>query len=120
MKTLALLLSITLSSCCTIVNGSRQDLLFTTHPGSTAKVINSSGINVGECTTPCQIRVRRSKALLKKEFYRVEYTKDGELISEEELRTTLNPWLLGNIFLYGGLTGLILDASSGSLYRIKQ
>ena len=97
-----------MSSCATIVSGSKQNVKFSSNP-STA-VIFIDEVEVGK--TPFEIKLERKSehtVMLKLEGYQNYQTK---------LTKKFNAWYIGNI-LIGGIIGLIIDPITGAMYNLS-
>ncbi|WP_294299380.1 PEGA domain-containing protein [uncultured Chryseobacterium sp.] len=105
----ALLLSMVLSmsSCATILTGTKDKITFNSSPEG-AKVIHNG---IEKCTTPCTAEIPRS---LSKQT--VTFEKEGFNTKEVKLTKTFNPVTLVNILL-GGAIGVGIDAATGSLTK---
>ncbi|WP_294267124.1 PEGA domain-containing protein [uncultured Chryseobacterium sp.] len=105
----ALLLGITLSvtSCATIITGTKDKITFNSTPEG-AKVMHKG---IEKCTTPCTAEIPRS---LSKQM--VTFEKEGFSNKEVKLTKTFNPVTLVNILL-GGIIGIGIDTATGSLTK---
>jgi hypothetical protein len=94
--------SVIADGCATIVNDSTQRVeIVSDPPGATTKV---GGIPIG--TTPTSIDLKRG------EPHSVTIEKDGYATAKQSIAQGTSGWIAGNI-LIGGLTGLIVDYSTG-------
>lgn len=103
----SLALAILVSSCATIVSGSKQNIKFSSNPSTATIFIDE--VEVGK--TPFEIKLARNSehsVLIKLEGYQTYETK---------LTKKFNAWFLGNI-LIGGLIGLIIDPITGAMYKL--
>ena len=96
-----------LSSCATIVSGSKQRVVFTSSPTNAALSIN--GVPYG--TTPASVNLRR------KDSHAIRIEVDGYEPYETFIDRKFNAWMLGNI-VFGGLIGIVVDAATGSMYKL--
>lgn len=104
-----LLLSVlTLSSCATIISGSRQNVEITSEPSAAKVYINE--IEIG--TTPIQQNLKRNQE------YNLMLKLDGYATYETKLEKKFNAWYIGNI-AFGGLIGIIIDPITGAMYKLK-
>ncbi len=105
----ALLLGMVLSmsSCATILTGTKDKITFNSSPEG-AKVIHKG---IEKCTTPCTAEIPRS---LSKQT--VTFEKEGFNTKEVKLTKTFNPVTLVNVLL-GGAIGVGIDAATGSLTK---
>lgn len=101
---LAFLLSV--AGCCTIVSGRNQNLPVITTP-SGARVI----VNGVQQQSPCTLVLDRKQPL-----YQVRVEKEGYEPTEITLRKGVNGWIWGNLLL-GGIIGLIIDITTGSVNK---
>lgn len=107
---LAILLACTLSvsSCCSIVNGRSQEVNFKATPSGSKLFID--GQDKG--TVPQTVTLKRSK------IHTVRIEAPGYAPYETTVKQTLSGWAFGNIIL-GGLIGIAIDVSNGSIYALK-
>ena len=113
-----LALSLTVMSCATIVNGSRQTVDFSSQPAGATVSIN--GAKHG--TTPTQVRLKRNANMpgspSGRGYYDVKIELDGYYPYEVKVKREFNGWFIGNIVI-GGLIGIIVDAATGSMYKLS-
>jgi hypothetical protein len=107
-KILVLAISLSLSSCATIIHGSRQDVGFSSNPTGASVTIN--GANFGN--TPTVVKLKRS------DTQAVKISLDGYLPYEVVLTRKVDGWIAGNI-IFGGIIGLIVDAADGAMYKLS-
>lgn len=103
----ALAVTFLMSSCATIVSGSKQNVKFSSNPSTATIFIDE--VEVGK--TPFEIKLARKSehsVMLKLEGYQTYQTK---------LTKKFNAWFLGNI-LIGGLIGIIIDPITGAMYNL--
>lgn len=108
LKTALLLFVLSLTSCATIISGSRQDVQISSEPTAAKVFINA--IEVGP--TPVQQNLER------KQEYNLTLKLDGYKTYETKLVKKFNAWYIGNIAL-GGLIGVIVDPITGAMYKLK-
>jgi hypothetical protein len=101
--------SFLLTSCATIVSGSKQKVSFTSAPAKATVFVNN--INLG--ITPFETKLKRSEKL-----HKVKIVLEGYKPYETTLTRKFNGWYIGNI-AFGGLIGIIVDLSTGAVYRIS-
>jgi hypothetical protein len=107
-KTIYLLaISLVLSSCATIISGSRQKVNFSSTPSQATIFIDE--VEVGK--TPFEMKLKRN------EEHHVMIKLDGYKTYETRLTKKFNAWYLGNILL-GGIVGLIIDPITGAIYNL--
>ncbi len=106
-----------MSSCASIIHGPTQTVDFSSQPSGATITID--GKEYGK--TPQAIELRR-KGREKgdksdKQMYDVKVALDGYYPYELKIKREMDGWFLGNI-LFGGLIGIIVDASNGSMYKL--
>ena len=106
---LSILTALLLTSCATIISGSKQEVNFTSTPAQATVFVN----NVQLGTTPFVTKLKRS---VKK--HNVKIVLDGYKPYETVLTRKFNGWFFGNIAI-GGLIGVIVDLSTGAVYGIS-
>ncbi|WP_166962277.1 PEGA domain-containing protein [Yeosuana marina] len=97
-----------LSSCATIISGSRQSTEITSEPSSAKVYINE--VEVGK--TPIQKNLKRNQE------YSIILELDGYETYKTKLEKKFNAWFIGNIAL-GGLIGIIIDPITGAMHKLK-
>jgi hypothetical protein len=104
----SLALTLLMSSCATIISGSKQNVKFDSNPGAASIFIDE--VEVGK--TPFEIKLARKSehsVMIKLEGYQTYQTK---------LTKKFNAWYVGNI-LFGGLIGIIVDPITGAMYNLS-
>jgi PEGA domain len=103
----SLALTLLLTSCATIMSGSKQKVKFTSNPSTATIFIDE--VEVGK--TPFEIKLARKSehsVMIKLEGYQTYQTK---------LTKKFNGWYIGNL-LFGGLIGIIVDPITGAIYNL--
>lgn len=106
---LSIISCLLLSSCATIVSGSKQVVKFTSSPSQANVSINN--VNVGK--TPFETKLKR-----KIKEHKIVIQLDGYKPFETTLKRKFNAWYVGNLF-FGGVVGLIVDPITGAIYKIS-
>lgn len=96
------------AACASIMNGSNQGIAFSSTPVGAA--ISVDGQPMG--TTPAVLRLAR------KETHTVRLDLDGYAPFEMQLDRKMSGWVWGNI-AFGGIVGVIVDGSTGAMYRLS-
>jgi len=104
----ALVLSIILTSCATIISGTTQKVSLSSNPSLANVYIDE--IKVGK--TPYVAKLER------KTEHKVKIELAGYKPYETTLTRKFNAWYIGNVFI-GGLIGLVVDAATGSIYNLS-
>jgi hypothetical protein len=108
MKILIVLLTISIfTNCATIIHGSRQDVSISSNPSKAIVTID----NVEKGTTPVTLKLSR------KDHHTIQINLNGYMPYETKLTRKVDGWLAGNI-VFGGLIGLVVDASTGGMYKL--
>lgn len=97
-----------LSSCATIISGSRQSVEISSEPSSAIVYVNE--IEIGK--TPVQKKLKRNQE------YQLILKLNGYKTYETKLEKKFNAWYIGNV-LIGGLVGLIVDPITGAMFKLK-
>lgn len=95
------------TGCALIVNGKRQSVNFTSTPAGAEVFID--GASRGK--SPVLLDLARSTP------HTVKIQLEGYQPFELTLQRKVSGWVWGNILL-GGLIGLIVDASTGAMYKL--
>jgi hypothetical protein len=103
----SLAFTLLLSSCATIVSGSKQNVKFTSNPSAATIYIDE--VEVGK--TPFEMKLAR------KSEHQVLIKLEGYQTYQTSLTKKLNGWFFGNI-LIGGLIGIIIDPITGAMYNL--
>ncbi|MEO9849801.1 MAG: PEGA domain-containing protein [Reichenbachiella sp.] len=106
-----------LSSCASIIHGPTQTVDFSSQPTGATIIID--GKEYGK--TPHAIELRRKGRekddKSQKQVYDVQIELDRYYPYDLKVKREMDGWFLGNV-LIGGLIGIIIDASNGSMYKL--
>ena len=101
-------LVVSLTGCCSIIHGTRQDVGISSAPtGAMVKIDNVSSGN-----TPVVAKLTRKD----NHFVRVELSDYQPF--DMTLTRSVSGWVWGNI-VFGGLIGLAVDAIDGAFYNLS-
>jgi PEGA domain len=95
-------------ACATIMHGTSQNVGVNSQPSGAAVTVDSQAVGV----TPVAAKLERKKQ------HRISVTLAGYQPFEMVTTRKTSGWVWGNI-VFGGLIGLIVDASSGGLYDVR-
>jgi|LauGreDrversion4_2_1035121.scaffolds.fasta_scaffold290606_2 hypothetical protein len=95
------------SSCATIILGSKQSVGISSNPSSAKIYINEESVG----TTPKTVDIKKKDA----KSFKVKIELDGYQPYETVLTRKTSGWIAGNILL-GGLIGLVVDLATGGAY----
>jgi len=94
-------------SCGTIIQGTTQQIGISSTPSNAAVTIN--GRDIG--STPLMVDLKR------KDSHIVRISLAGYENYETTLTRKVSGWVWGNI-VFGGIIGLVVDASTGGMYKL--
>src|SRR5215207_5822753 len=116
----AMLIALTLlvpCGCASLVSGRRADVAINSSPpDAQVSVRDKEGRMVAAARTPAVVSLKRGDGFLRKAEYTATIEKPGYSTAHVPIQSTLNPWLLGNVFL-GGVVGLAVDPYTGAMWR---
>ena len=117
---IVLAVSMSFSSCASIINGSKQKITFNSTPsGASITVLNDKKEEVFTGMTPSFAQLKRGKGYFKSAEYTVIVEKKGYGRQKIHLSSSISGWSFGNI-LVGGLIGLlIVDPISGGMWKLE-
>ena len=107
LTTLFTLLALLLVGCSTIMNGTTQEIGFSSNPTGAKVCIDNQVCG----KTPYVFKVSR------KDNHIVRLEMEGYQPYETTLTRRVSGWVWGNI-VFGGLIGLAVDAISGGIYKL--
>jgi hypothetical protein len=107
------------TGCASIVDGGPKTIRINSNPeGAKVTIFNKSGEEVAVKTTPTTVSLKRSKGFAQDEDYKLVFEKEGYYPHETHVKSTLNGWYWGNIFV-GGLIGCLIDMGTGACYTLS-
>lgn len=108
-KLMMLAVAASLPGCATVVRGTKQQFTIQSEPPG-AKAILSTG---STCTTPCTLKLRRE------DVFNVTFDKPGFQIAHADVRTVNRPAAAFGNIIVGGLIGVVVNVSNGSLKSLN-
>lgn len=106
-----------LSGCASIISGRSADIAIDSYPSNAHVVIHdNNGRAVASVNTPGVVSLKRNRRYFLPARYTATIEAPGYAPTEVPIRSTLNPWILGNVAI-GGLPGLIVDNATGAAWR---
>ena len=110
-----------LTSCATLFTSTKYPVTFNSTPeGAGITIENRAGVVVFDGKTPASVKLKSSAGYMKKEEYKVTFTKDGYAQKVVHISAELDGWYIGNILIGGWLGMLIVDPLSGAMYKIAR
>lgn len=106
------------TGCATIIHGTTQTVDFRSDPSGANITIDGKEFGQTPKSIPLYRKGRLKGESSMKTSYAVQISMEGYEPYEVEVKRTLDGWLFGNI-IFGGIIGIIIDSSNGSMYRLK-
>lgn len=105
--------------CASIIAGSTQTVAFKSNPsGARIKVISHKGEVIHEGTTPFTASLKRGRGFFQGADMKLAAEKAGYKVVEQPIKTSLEPWYIGNV-IFGGLVGLlVVDPLTGAMFKL--
>ncbi|POU76822.1 hypothetical protein C3387_15175 [Leclercia sp. LSNIH6] len=105
----ACICAVSLSACCTIVDGTKQKVAINTDAPALFSVRNADGMEVAKGIAPTTVNLKRGDAPYHVEVRRTETSP----VTRGDINDSSNGWMWGNI-LFGGLIGIGVDHFDGA------
>ena len=117
---LGLAATLLFSGCASIVSGRRADILIDTYPTNAhVTVCDNKGRAVASLQTPGTVTLKRNRRWFLPARYMAIIEAPGYETAQVPIRSTVNPWILGNVVI-GGIPGLIVDNATGAAWQPRQ
>lgn len=117
---IALLATSCLSGCASIISGRRADITIDSYPNGAHVVVEDyKGRPVASLQTPGTVSLKRNRAWFLPAKYTARFEAPGYEPVQVPIRSTVNPWIVGNAVI-GGIPGLIVDNATGAAWKPKQ
>jgi hypothetical protein len=88
----------------------------TNAPNARVVVRDKRGQHVASLHAPATVTLRRKDKLIFPARYTATIEAPGYQPANVPIRSTINPWILGNV-LVGGIPGLVVDNVTGAAWR---
>jgi hypothetical protein len=88
----------------------------TNAPNARVVVRDKRGQHVASLHTPATVTLRRKDKLIFPARYTATIEAPGYQPASVPIRSTINPWILGNVVI-GGIPGLVVDNVTGAAWR---
>lgn len=106
-----------LTGCASIVSGRHADVAFDSYPANAHVVIHDNdGRAVASLNTPGVVSLKRNRRWFLPARYTATIEAPGHAPAQVPIRSTVNPWILGNVVI-GGIPGLIVDNATGAAWQ---
>ena len=106
------------SNCASIIHGPSQNIDFSSQPAGARITIDGNFYGETPKTVPLKRKGRLKGEINGKKEYQIKLEMPGYYPYELKVKREMDGWFLGNIIL-GGLIGIIIDASNGSMYKLN-
>ena len=111
---------VSLVGCASIISGRHAEVAFDSYPSSADVVIHDNdGREVANLRTPGVVSLRRNRHYFMPARYTATIASPGYHPAQVPIRSTVNPWILGNVVI-GGIPGLIVDNATGAAWKPKR
>jgi hypothetical protein len=106
-----------LTGCASIVSGRHAEVsIYTNAPNAQVVVRDKRGQEVASVHTPGRVALKRKDRFIFPARYTATISAPGYQTAQVPIRSTVNPWILGNI-VFGGIPGLVIDNATGAAWR---
>src|SRR6478735_5116625 len=98
-----------LTGCASIISGRNAEVAIDSYPSNAHVVIHdNNGRQVASVNTPGVVSLKRNRRYFLPARYTATFEAPGYAPTEVPIRSTINPWIIGNVAV-GGAVGLIVD-----------
>jgi hypothetical protein len=105
------------SGCASIISGRHANVAIDTYPTAAHVTIHDkSGREVAAVNTPAVVSLERNGKWFLPAQYTATIEAPGYQTTQVPIRSTINPWILGNVVV-GGIPGLIVDDATGACWK---
>jgi hypothetical protein len=106
------------SGCASIISGRNAEVAIDSYPSNAHVVIHDNdGRQVASLNTPGVVSLKRNRRYFLPARYTATIEAPGFAPAEVPVRSTVNPWVLGNVlFGLGGVAGLAVDNATGAAW----
>jgi hypothetical protein len=116
----AVALSYLISGCASIISGRSAEVAIDSYPqGARVVIHDNDGREVAALNTPGVVSLKRNRHYFLPARYTATIEAPGYAPAEVAIRSSINPWVLGNIVV-GGVPGLIVDNATGAAWKPSQ
>jgi hypothetical protein len=106
-----------LAGCASIVSGRHAEVSINSNPPQAHVVIRDKrGQQIATTNTPGKVALKRKDKFILPARYTATIQAPGYAPAQVPIRSTVNPWVLGNIVV-GGIPGLVIDNATGAAWK---
>lgn len=109
--------SLVLTNCASIIHGPTQTVDFSSQPSGAKIFIDGKEYGVTPQSISLSRKGRLKEQATDKKEYAVKIEMAGFYPYEMKIKREMDGWFLGNL-LFGGVIGIIVDASNGAMYKL--
>ena len=104
------------TGCASIISGRHADVAFDSYPSNAHVIVqDNDGREVASVNTPGTVSLKRNRHYFLPARYTATIIAPGFEPAVVPIRSTVNPWILGNVVI-GGVPGLIVDNATGTAW----
>jgi len=107
-----------LTGCASIIHGPSQTVEVTSTPSGATVYIDGEDMGKTPRTLTLRRKGRNKGEPKTKKGYALKVELDGYYPYEIKVKRDVDGWFFGNV-LFGGIIGIIIDASNGSMYKLN-
>ena len=104
-----------MTSCSTVINGSKQNLRVRSESGERIRVLNEYGNEIASGNGEVNVSVNKGNGFFRSANYTIETSKE-KLIVDSKLN--IGAFIVGNLFV-PGWWGYIVDGATGAMYDLE-
>ena len=106
-----------LTGCASIISGRHADVAIDSYPSNAHVIVHDdNGREVASINTPGVVTLKRNRRYFLPARYTAMIMAPGYQPAEVPIRSTVNPWIIGNIVI-GGIPGLLVDNATGAAWQ---
>ena len=103
--------------CASIMSGRHAEVAFDSYPQDAQVVVRDRrGQEVASVRTPGKVTLKRKERIILPARYTASIEAPGYRGEQVPIRSTVNPWIVGNV-VFGGIAGLAIDNVTGAVWK---
>lgn len=108
------------AGCASIMSGRHAEVTIDSYPSNAHVVVRDRrGKEVASVNTPGKVTLKRKERIIFPARYTASIEAPGYQGAEVPIRSTVNPWVLGNVVV-GGIPGLAIDNVTGAVWKPRE